>query len=243
MSDRTPASAEPFPDLPATAWAVLGMLSFGEKLTGNDLKKWADNSVSYFYWSPSVSQIYSELKKLEQHGLVRSTVVAEPGVRGRRLYEITEGGVGAVRSWSHDAPVELPVLKHTVLLRLWMGHLNEPQHLKSIVAAHIDNLTEMRNRAQLQAESSTREPAWAYPTLSLRWAARYFQAELDLAQALLSDIDEAAGQFRQVHEFDQWGLPKPNDPGSWKSAEKVVQGLGPLSKHARRGRGGPKSTN
>ena len=38
----TPGEAEESVDLPATAWAVLGMLSFGRELSGYDLKKWAD---------------------------------------------------------------------------------------------------------------------------------------------------------------------------------------------------------
>lgn len=44
------------------------MLTFEEELTGNDLKKWADWSVGFFYWSPSISQVYAELKKLEESG-------------------------------------------------------------------------------------------------------------------------------------------------------------------------------
>ena len=100
---------------PATSWAVLGMLTFGEELTGNDLKKWADWSVGFFYWSPSISQVYAELKKLESIGFVESRVVSEPGVRGKRLYSITQSGTDAVRTWSREAPVEVPVLKHGVM--------------------------------------------------------------------------------------------------------------------------------
>ncbi|MGW5152468.1 PadR family transcriptional regulator [Rhodococcus koreensis] len=210
------ASADKYPELPATAWAVLGMLSFGEKLTGNDLRKWASNSISYFYWSPSVSQIYSELKKLESLNLVTSQSVPEPRNRNRRVYEITEDGLAAVRAWANYAPVELPILKHGVLLRLWVGHLSEPERLKAMVRAHIDNLIEIRDRARAQARRSSAEPAWAYPTLSLRWSERYFQAELDLANQLLSDIDESSAQLGHVREFNEWGLPVPNNLGSWR---------------------------
>ncbi|MFC7447766.1 PadR family transcriptional regulator [Rhodococcus daqingensis] len=195
------------------------MFTFGEKLTGNDLKRWADLSVKYFYWGPSLSQVYSELKKLEEQDLVTSTVVSEPGVRHRRMYEITRAGVDAIRAWSHDAPVELPVLKHGVVLRLWMGHLNDPEHLKSLVTEHIKNLEEIRDRAGAQAVRSDRDPAWAFTALSLRWSQRYFQAEIDLARGLLEDIDAAALDFGRVEDFDEWGLPKPIAPGSWRVGE------------------------
>jgi hypothetical protein len=43
--------------LSGTANAVLGLLSFGTELSGYDLKKWADHSLSLFFWSPASSQI------------------------------------------------------------------------------------------------------------------------------------------------------------------------------------------
>ncbi len=68
-----------YPALPATSWAVLGMLTFGEELSGSDLKSWADWSIGFYYWSPSVSQVYTELKKLETLGFVSSREVSESG--------------------------------------------------------------------------------------------------------------------------------------------------------------------
>ena len=109
------------------------MLAFGEELTGNDLKKWADWSIGFFYWSPSISQVYGELKKLEELDLVTSRVVSDEGVRGRRLYGITSEGVRARRNWSRDADVDMPVLKQGVMLRVGMGHRQEPEQLKRVV--------------------------------------------------------------------------------------------------------------
>ncbi|NLU83266.1 PadR family transcriptional regulator [Rhodococcus sp. HNM0569] len=199
------------------------MLTFGEELSGNDAKKWADWSVGFFYWSPSVSQVYSELKKLESLGLVRSRKIAEAGVRGRRVYAITPDGIAAVQAWSRDAPVEIPVLKHSVLLRIWMGHLSDPERLKELVAAHIDNIDDLRRRAQLHYDHSSREPSWSYPRLSLLWSVRYFEAEIDLARRLLDDIDDAAAGFAAVERTDAAGMPLPVEPGHWRSVEDVVR--------------------
>ncbi len=80
------------------------MLAFGEELSGYDIKKWADWSVGYFYWSPSFSQIYSELKRLESHGYATSRVQHDGGPRGRRTYQITESGRDAVSKWAIEAP-------------------------------------------------------------------------------------------------------------------------------------------
>src|ERR1039458_7715997 len=78
--------------VPATGWAVLGLLSFGRELTGYDLKKWADHSLRFFYWSPAISQIYSELKRLERLGYVTSRTVAQDELRNKRVYAISEEG-------------------------------------------------------------------------------------------------------------------------------------------------------
>jgi len=49
MSEGTPVGTDqqtvPVDELPATAWAVLGLLSFGSDLSGYDIKKWADASL------------------------------------------------------------------------------------------------------------------------------------------------------------------------------------------------------
>lgn len=219
------ADDESYPSLPATSWAVLGMLSFGEELTGNDLKKWADWSIGFFYWSPSVSQVYAELKKLEELSLVRSHLVADEGVRGRRLYGITEVGLRALRNWSRDAEVDMPVLKHGVMLRLWMGHLHDPDHLERIVHTHIDNLREQARRAARHADRSESEPGWAFTQMSLRWSQRYFEAEIALAEQLLEDIHEAAARYRELAVRDENDLPVPRHPGIWRTVgEDSVDG-------------------
>ena len=90
--------------LAATSRALLCMLSYEEEISGYDLKKWIDWSVDLYYWSPSYSQIYTELKKLEGLGLVTSRVERDEGTRSRRLYKITRAGMDAAVEWVNDAP-------------------------------------------------------------------------------------------------------------------------------------------
>ncbi|MGB3303142.1 PadR family transcriptional regulator [Gordonia sp. (in: high G+C Gram-positive bacteria)] len=212
-------SAESYPQLPATSWAVLGMLTLGEGLTGYDLKKWADWSIGYFYWSPSVSQIYAELKKLEKAGFVTSEVVSEPGERGRRVYQITEAGTRAARNWSRDAPVEQPVLKHGLMLRLWMGHLNDPEHLKQLVRTHIANLEDLCDQTVRRGKLASNEPAWAYTVMSLEWSQKYFQNEIDLAHDLLTQIDRATEIYAEADPVDRFGNPVLREQGVWRSGD------------------------
>ncbi|MEU9299446.1 PadR family transcriptional regulator [Streptomyces sp. NPDC048269] len=187
--------------LPATSWAVLGLLSFGEELSGYDLKKRSDRSLRFFYWSPSFSQMYSELKRLEKAGYATSRKVAqESGARDKRVYRITDDGMAAVREWVREAPVDPPVLKHGPMLRLWLGHLLEPEQMREVLVQQQEFAEEMRRRAVADAERAEDGAeraedvppvgARAYPTLTLRWAERYYASERDLAAAMLDDIEE-----------------------------------------------------
>ncbi|MGW6379539.1 PadR family transcriptional regulator [Rhodococcus sp. NPDC055112] len=202
------------------------MLAFDEELSGYELKKWADWSIKFFYWSPSFSQVYTELKKLEKHGFVTSRVQHDNGVRGRRLYKITESGTAAVGRWSNEAPIDPPILKHGVMLRIWLGHLNKPERLKEILREHIEYVSKMERRAAADASGADKEPAWAYSQIVLRWAERYYAAERDLAEQLIADIDKADAVIAQVKDGDDAGFPKPT-PGAWRQVEVETESENP----------------
>ncbi|MEW2357603.1 helix-turn-helix transcriptional regulator [Spirillospora sp. NPDC029432] len=180
------------PNLPPTSWAVLGLLSFGQELSGYDLKKWADWSLKFFYWSPSYSQIYGELKRLEKAGYAVSRVELTESTRGKRVYAITDEGRAAVSRWARDAPVEPPVLKHGVMLRAWLGHLMEPERLREVIEQHREYADRMSRLAEVDAEGAAEVAEWAYPELVLRWSKRYYEAERDLARQMLDDLEELA---------------------------------------------------
>ncbi|QES51511.1 PadR family transcriptional regulator [Streptomyces venezuelae] len=176
-------------DLPPTAWAVLGLLSFPGERTGYELKKWADSSLRFFYWSPAISQIYAELRRLEELGYAASERSGPEEARAKRRYAITDAGRQALAGWAADTEdAGPPVLKHGLLLRVWLGHLAEPERLRAMVSEHRE-----RTLAELAAVREAMEQAadvreWAFPVLALRWSERQHLAELELAEALLSDI-------------------------------------------------------
>ncbi|WP_245672523.1 PadR family transcriptional regulator [Aldersonia kunmingensis] len=196
------------------------MLAFNEELSGYDIKKWADWSIGHFYWSPSFSQVYSELKRLEKQGFATSRVQNDNGVRGRRTYRITDAGRAAVSKWSNEAPIDPPMLKHGVLLRIWLGHLNEPERLKEILQEHIAYVDKMRSRLAQDLEGAALEPAWAYPRIAMQWSERYYAAEHELALQLIKDIDQAEAALAQAKTEGKFPTP---EPGRWREVEEHVQ--------------------
>ncbi|MDP9823935.1 PadR family transcriptional regulator [Nocardioides massiliensis] len=195
-ADET-AVPNPLPALRPTSWAVLGLLSFGEELSGYDLKKWANWSLRFFYWAPSYSQIYGELRKLEELDFAVSRVVNKDDLRGKRLYRITEAGEEAVARWAAEAPVEPAVLKHGVMLRMWLGHASDPDLLRSMLEQHREESEKMRIRAAADVKGSEHEPGWAFPNMVLRWSERYYADERDRAETMLAELDEVVRKQRR----------------------------------------------
>jgi DNA-binding PadR family transcriptional regulator len=195
MDDDAAAGA---PKLRATSYAVLGLLSFDEELSGFDMKRWADWSLKFFYWAPSYSQIYGELHRLEELGLVTSRMddntdsQRKRGERGRRVYRITAEGRRAVSEWANEAPAEPAVLKHGVMLRMWLGHTADPAKLREVLLAHREQSEKMRVRALADAEGAAPVPGWAYPEAVLRWSAQYYADECARADMMLADLDRLA---------------------------------------------------
>lgn len=184
-------------ELPATARAVLGILSFGEEMTGYDVKRWADQSLAFFYWAPSQSQIYGELRRLEQQGLATSRVEQTHEAKTRRLYAITEAGQAAMTTWADEPVLEPVVLKNPAVLRLWAAHNGDRRKLAEMLAEHRDDALRRAEKAAAHGRRAHEVPAWHYAALSCEWSAKYWSDEADriewMRQRLLQELaDEDA---------------------------------------------------
>jgi DNA-binding PadR family transcriptional regulator len=175
--------------LSGTANAVLGLLSFGTELSGYDLKKWADHSLSLFFWSPASSQIYAELRRLEEPGYVTSRLVPQDDIRNKRVYRITEAGREQLISWLETEAIGSPVLKHPVLMRVWLGHLIGSERLREVIEEHRDRTAARLEDLHRDLDIVSAREGWAYPELIIRWSERYYQAERDNAAQLLLELD------------------------------------------------------
>jgi DNA-binding PadR family transcriptional regulator len=207
------------PNLAATSWALLGVLSYEHELSGYDIRKWIDWGMRFFYGSPAYSQIYSELKKLEQLGLVTSRVENSGGTRNRRLYKITDEGLDAVSRWAKEAPVDPPTLKHGPMLRVTLGHLTSPARLKEALQQHVEYADQMHRQAAKGARWAGADPSWAYARVALRWAERYYANERELALTMIKELDEAEASFPQQDNAGSAKIRWPA-PDFWYEIEK-----------------------
>jgi DNA-binding PadR family transcriptional regulator len=186
----------PLVSLPATAYAVLGLLSFGRELSGYDIKKWADASLRHFYWAPAMSHIYRELQRLEQLGFVEGNEAPQDGLRNKRMYRITPSGREAVTTWLVESPAEAPMLKHPAALRVWLGHLVEPDDLSRLLSAHVDRLRDELADIDASINGVRDDDAMRYPAAVLQWAKSIYEADLAASQTLQQSMQRAADATR-----------------------------------------------
>ncbi|MGA7910699.1 MAG: PadR family transcriptional regulator, partial [Candidatus Dormiibacterota bacterium] len=90
------------PELGPTAYVILGILGLGPH-SGYDIKQLADISTRHF-WATSYGQIYPELKRLTESGLIQAED-APRGTRQRTLYHLTETGRETLHTWVADPAI------------------------------------------------------------------------------------------------------------------------------------------
>ena len=108
--------------LSPTAKITLAFLRFGPR-SGYDIKQSVEISTRFF-WGASFGQIYPELRRLEEAGLVE---VESEGSRGRKVYRLTTAGARSVDEWLRDDESTVFQYRDEGLLRLFFSDLADPE--------------------------------------------------------------------------------------------------------------------
>jgi DNA-binding PadR family transcriptional regulator len=182
---------EPPETLPITSYALLGLLTFGDELTGYELKRRADRTLRFYWVSPAMSQVYSELARLTRGGLV-----ARNGEGRGSRYGITAAGKQELTDWMSGTPAGFAVLKHPVALRLLLGHMVDPGTTIEMLRNHLAALD--AERVALEQVRSSLEgrdgpgQAFRYPSLVADWGLDYFANEHRMIEDLLRRLEDQA---------------------------------------------------
>jgi PadR family transcriptional regulator, regulatory protein AphA len=117
--------------LNATAYVILGMVR-REPRSGYEIKALVDGTTRFF-WAASYGQIYPQLKRLSEAGLVTG-VEAPTGGRRRTVYEITADGEEELKAWLRQAP-ETYEMREEGLLKLFFADALPRQEAIEILRA------------------------------------------------------------------------------------------------------------
>jgi DNA-binding PadR family transcriptional regulator len=171
-------------ELPTTSYVILGLLTFRE-MSGYDLKQLADKGIRHFYWSPAKSQIYAELRRLEEHGYVTMREVPQTQRPDKRLYKITPEGMEAMQKWLANTAIEADSFKSSLLLKLFLGNLVSLATLSVLVEERQKYVARDLRVCQAKAQelrdkmqASATEDDLFYPLMTLERSIAVYQAEM-----------------------------------------------------------------
>lgn len=106
-------------------YAILGMLSL-ESLTGYDIYLKFNVAIGEF-WTAKHSQIYPELKKLTEEGLVSYNIEISGTSLEKKVYSITPAGMKDFLEWLNRSEPMQPTPKDVFRLRLFYAAELEPE--------------------------------------------------------------------------------------------------------------------
>ena len=176
--------------LPTTSYAVLGLLSFGQELSGYELKGWADSTLRFYWTAPAMSQIYTELKRLADRGLVLTRKVGSSPSRTTTRYRISAKGARELGRWLAESDPGFPVLKHPIALRLLLGHLLEPARIREMLESYDAALAQQRRDLRAVLDGIDGNPAFEFPAHVARWGLAYYDSEQDALRRVIKAVPD-----------------------------------------------------
>lgn len=196
--------------------ALLALLS-AQPMTGYDVTKQFDGSVGYMWQAPH-SQIYPELRRMEEAGLVEAEEIPRGERALKRRYSLTDDGFAELQRWLREpatyAPERDVARLRTAYLefadgdsarRFFRAHLEHHerwlrmwQSMQTGIRSHENPMiaARLRNRPAKEHERLVAWKAFAYDALIAR-----AQLEIDWARAgleLADRLDDGAKPARRT---------------------------------------------
>ena len=175
-------------DLPRNAYAVLGLLTFDD-MSGYDLKRFADQSISHFYWAPAKSQIYSELRRLREHGYVHEREVEQQARPDKRVYSITNAGRQMLKGWLESSDLGPEVTKSPTVLRTFLGAGMAPSILVDRLREYADSMRAGRADLERSLEMCESSPTGFFPALTIRCGLAHIAVSTEWAEMAIVEIE------------------------------------------------------
>jgi PadR family transcriptional regulator AphA len=156
--------------LSATAYVILGMIR-EEPRSGYEIKATVDRTTRFF-WAASYGQIYPELKRLSESGLVVGAD-APTGGRRRTVYEITADGEEELVAWLRQPPKTFEMREEGLLKLFFAAALPREEAVEILRAMRAHRLTA---NAELRAmEPMAAEHEDPYPLMVLQGGIEFTQ--------------------------------------------------------------------
>ena len=114
--------------------AVLAALLEAEA-SGYDLAKSFDASVANF-WMATPQQLYRELDRLAEQGLIQARVVEQERRPNKRMYSLTEAGREAIHAFTAKAPKPC-VIRDELMVKVSAADAGDTQAVRDFIAERL----------------------------------------------------------------------------------------------------------
>lgn len=160
--------------------------------TGYDITKEFSASIGYF-WKASHQQVYRELNKMGQQGLVTCVLEPQEGKPDRKVYSITDAGRRALGEWFYQ-PTAHPTVRDEFSAKLMACSVQPADPFRDQLAELIEESRKLVNHykeieAAYYATPSTLDKQQRLERLTLRRNLLSRQAWLDWAEETLAELD------------------------------------------------------
>ncbi|MFD9464585.1 PadR family transcriptional regulator [Streptomyces sp. NPDC060027] len=115
--------------------AVLAALLEGEA-SGYDLAKGFDASVANF-WMATPQQLYRELERMEQEGLIAARVVQQARRPNKRLFSLTEAGLGALHDFTSE-PAKSGAIRNELMVKVQAVDVGDVPAVQAALAQQLE---------------------------------------------------------------------------------------------------------
>jgi PadR family transcriptional regulator AphA len=177
--------------LSPTAYVILGFVR-NEPRSGYEIKALVDNSTRFF-WAASYGQIYPELKRLTEAGLIVGSD-SPTGGRRRTVYEITADGEEELRAWLRQPPRTFEMRDEGLLKLFFADVLPREEALAIVREMRAQRLAmHQRLRAIEELKGDVDDP---FPMIVLRGGLEYTQWFADWCERMEEQILAAAPEER-----------------------------------------------
>jgi DNA-binding PadR family transcriptional regulator len=173
-------------------FALIGLLR-ERPASGYDLMRVFEKSL-HQVWPATKSQVYAELAKLADAGLIE--VTAE-GPRGRREYAPTEAGLTQLRHWLVEITPEENQRSETLLRVFLLGAVDRPQAKEFLLAVRERTLADL---ARLDAL-----------TAGIDWD-RHRDDDDDLVRYGLMAMEWSRRMMEMTRDWSEWAAARIPDP-------------------------------
>ena len=176
-------------ELSPTAYVILGMVQ-KEPRSGYDIKALIDNS-SRFFWAASYGQIYPELKRLAQAGLIVGSDFPTGG-RRRTVYEITADGEEELRAWLRRPPLTFE-MRDEGLLKLFFAEALPRAEALAILRQMRERRLEVHQRLRAIEQMKTDDED-SFPMIVLQGGLEFTEWFADWCERMEEQIRESGNE-------------------------------------------------